>query len=228
MDRLCDVRGRARALADLSSAIRAPGDPASLLEAAAPPLRRLVPYDRLDAFAIAGGGAPATVLYSTGIPLDVDSIAGAVAGVLAGVDSPHLMAATAATAYRDAGINSVMALPIKSSGALIAGIALGSTAPGAYGDADLGGRQGGGQCAVRPALWHGRASAEHSAARKEMETIAEIGRVASSTIDTREVYGKIAELIGTLLLYDRMSVWTTDMRRESLSMAFTAGVDASG
>ena len=227
LDRLRDVRGRARALADLSSAIRAPGDPASLLEAAAPPLRRLVPYDRLDAFAIAGGEAPATVLYSTGIPLDVDAIAGAVAEALAGVDSPLLMAAGAATAYGDAGINSVMALPITGGGALIAGIALGSTAPGAYGDADLEAARVAANVLAGP-LYGMAVRAEHSAARKEMETIAEIGRVASSTIDTREVYGKLAELIGTLLLYDRLSVWTTDMRRESLSMAFTAGVDASG
>ena len=227
LDRLRDVQGRARALADLSSAIRAPGDPASLLEAAAPPLRRLVPYDRLDAFAIAGWEAPATVLYSTGIPLDVDAIAGAVAEALAGVDSPLLMTAGAATAYGDAGINSVMALPITGGGALIAGIALGSTAPGAYGDADLEAARVAANVLAGP-LYGMAASAEHSAARKEMETIAEIGRVASSTIDTREVYGKLAELIGTLLLYDRLSVWTTDMRRESLSMAFTAGVDASG
>ena len=130
MDRLHDVQGRERALADLSSAIRAPGGPASLLEAAAPPLRRLVPYDRLDAFAIAGGEVPATMLYSTGIPLDVDAIAGAVAGALAGADTPLLMGVGSESAYAAAGINSVIALPITGGGSLIAGIALGSTAPG--------------------------------------------------------------------------------------------------
>ena len=225
--RLSEVERRERALADLSSAIRAPGDPASLLEAAAPPLRRMVPYDRLDAFAIAGGEAQGAVLYSTGIPLDVDAIAGAVAEALAGADTPLLMAAGAATAYGDAGINSVMALPITGGGSLIAGIALGSTAPGAYGDADLEAAREAANVLAGP-LYGMAVRAEHSAARREMETIAEIGRVASSTIDIREVYGKITELIGTLLLYDRLSVWTADLSRESLSIAFTAGVGDAG
>ena len=226
-DRLRDVEGRERALVDLSSAIKATGDPASLVEAAAPPLRRLVPYDRLDAFAFAGREAPNVMLYSTGIPLEVGSVAGAVAEVIAGADAPLLTGVGSESSYAAAGINSVMALPITRGGALIAGIALGSTTPGAYGDADLEAARVAANMLAGP-LYGMAASAEHSAARKEMETIAEIGRVASATVDIREVYGKITELIGTLLLYDRLSVWTADLSRESLSIAFTAGVGDTG
>ncbi len=223
--RLEDAERRARALTDLGRAVERPGGPASLVEAAAPPLRRLVPFDRLDAFAIAGE-TTTRVLYSTGIPLDVDAVAAGVAEALAGADSPVLMADGRAAPYADAGIRSVMAVPITAGGALIAAVVLGSTTPDAYGDADVEAAALAANVLAGPL--HAMAQrAEHDAARREMETIAEIGRVASSTLDVREVYGRLVELIGTLLLYDRLSVWTADLRRESLSLAFTAGIDGA-
>ena len=223
--RLSGAEARERALADLSGAVGGSGDAAALMEAAAAPIRRLLPYDRLDALAIGSGETPTAKLYSTGIPLDVDAIAPAVVEALSDADAPLLMAAGSATAYADAGIHSVMALPITGDGALIGGVALGSTTSGAYAAGDLEAARVVANMLSGP-LYGIISRAGHSVARREMETIAEIGRVASSTIDIREVYARIAELIGTLLLYERLSLWTADLRRESLSLAFTAGIDA--
>ncbi len=222
--RLVEAEGRERALAELSSAIAAAADSASLLKAAAPPLQKLVPYDRLDAFAIAGD-ASTVMLHSTGIPLDArdaGAAADAAAEALAQAEAPLLMSAGAVAAYTNAGIHSVLALPITGGGGLTGGVALGSTTQRAYHDAHL--ETGRLAANMLAGPLHGMtARAEHETARKEIEVIAEIGRVAASTLDVREVYGKLADLIGALLLYDRLSIWTADLRRESLAIAFTAG-----
>jgi PAS domain S-box-containing protein len=53
-------------------------------------------------------------------------------------------------------------------------------------------------------------------------TIAEIGRIFSSTFDIEEVYGSFAEEVGNLILFDRLAITTLNPKSNTLALAYIA------
>jgi len=58
--------------------------------------------------------------------------------------------------------------------------------------------------------------------------LAEIGRAATSGPDMRAVFGRIAELLATVVEFDRMSLSTVDEDRGTLTIQFTTGGEIPG
>lgn len=53
-------------------------------------------------------------------------------------------------------------------------------------------------------------------------TIAEIGRIFSSTFDIEEIYGSFAEEVGNLIIFDRLAITTLNPKSNTLTLAYIA------
>ena len=63
---------------------------------------------------------------------------------------------------------------------------------------------------------------------QETETIAEIGRIISSTLDIDEVYERFARAVKKLIEFDRISIVTINQKENTATIVYTWGVLVSG
>ena len=66
------------------------------------------------------------------------------------------------------------------------------------------------------------------AAPNEIEALAEIGRIISSSLDIDDVYQRLAQQVRRLIRFDRMSVFVVDFAQGTASTAYTIGVEMPG
>lgn len=75
-----------------------------------------------------------------------------------------------------------------------------------------------------------RAHAEEALreAAQEMEVIAEIGRIISSTLEIDAVYERFAEQLNKLIDFDKLSIGISDVEKQIVDIAYQSGIDVSG
>jgi PAS domain S-box-containing protein len=136
-----------------------------------------------------------------------------------------------------AGHRSMIVVPLISKDIVIGVLFLGSTRPNSYTDYDLKlaeniGNQIAGAIA-NAQLFIERKHAEEALQRSEEEakrlaqenaTVAEIGRIISSTLNIEEVYERFAEEVRKVLPFDRVSVNTINFDRTSITIAYAFGI----
>ena len=66
------------------------------------------------------------------------------------------------------------------------------------------------------------------AAPNEIEALAEIGRITSSSLDVDDIYQRLAQQVRHLIRFDRMSVFVVDFVQGTASTAYTIGVEMPG
>jgi diguanylate cyclase (GGDEF)-like protein/PAS domain S-box-containing protein len=62
---------------------------------------------------------------------------------------------------------------------------------------------------------------------QENATIAEIGRIVSSTLNIEEIYGHFAEEVKKLIPFDRIAINTINYEDETVTVAYVTGVDVT-
>ncbi|NQW24603.1 MAG: PAS domain S-box protein [SAR202 cluster bacterium] len=65
-------------------------------------------------------------------------------------------------------------------------------------------------------------------AAQEMEVIAEIGRIISSTLEIDDVYDLFAEQLNKLIEFDKLSIGISDVEKQVVEFAYQSGIDISG
>ena len=129
-------------------------------------------------------------------------------------------------AYR-AGLQSYMAVPLISQGEVLAVMGLKAFEANAYGQED-----------VRIAELFGAqisgaiANAQRFSIQEQMEqeatTLAELGRIVSSSLEIGDVYEKLGETIGKIIPFDRMSLSFVNYETKTLTPTWTLGMDVPG
>jgi two-component system cell cycle sensor histidine kinase/response regulator CckA len=137
-----------------------------------------------------------------------------------------------------AGLRSMIATPLISQDQLIGILHIQSLKPHAYTESDVRlaervGNQIAGAIA-NSQLFIERKRAEEALQRSEEEarrlaqenaTVAEIGRIISSTLDIEEVYEGFAEKAHKLIPFDRIMINLTDPKNNTINTAYITGVD---
>jgi len=128
-----------------------------------------------------------------------------------------------------AGFQSIMNVPLFSKGRIIGGLLLRSLKPYAYTNEDVRrAEKVGDQIAAAIAnayLFTELTWAEEAAKRLSQEnaTVAEIGRIISSTLDVDEVYARFAEAVRHLIDFDRIAIGTFDTEHQTATIAYAIG-----
>ena len=140
-----------------------------------------------------------------------------------------------------AGLRSTMAVPLISKGEMIAALFFYSKRPKAYTDQDLklaesiGYQIAGAIANAQLFTQHQQAQeallkSEESAKRlaRENETIAEIGRIISSSLNIDEVYERFAQEAKKIIELDRLSVNIINQKENTVSALYVWGITVSG
>jgi two-component system NtrC family sensor kinase len=140
-----------------------------------------------------------------------------------------------------AGLRSLVFVPLISKDQVIGVLSLRSLVPKAYTDRDVKlaesiGNQIAGAIA-NAQLFIERKRAEEELQRSEEEAqrlaqenaiVAEIGRIISSTLDIKEVYERFAEEARKLIPFDRIMINLIDLKNNTSTTAYIAGIDVPG
>jgi signal transduction histidine kinase len=133
-----------------------------------------------------------------------------------------------------AGFRSIMNVPLFSKGRIIGGLLLRSLKPYAYTDEDVRlAEKVGDQIAgaiANAQLFAERMRAEEAAKRLSQEnaTMAEIGRIISSTLEIDEVYDRFAGTVRHLIDFDRIAICIIDAEHQTGSVAYEMGKEIPG
>ena len=182
----------------------------------------LIPSDRLSITLITEPGEPPTSVFALGAPLkgtdpkELPAVRGDISKLLnirrrpfivdeSDPESAHDVAVTSSFA-KQAGLNSWMVAPLEWQNQLIGVVHFRSKNDGAYSleDLDLAGRianQITGVVAGMVAL------EKQTVLAREREILADIGKITSSALSLKDVFGRFAELVGELIPADRTSAF---------------------
>jgi PAS domain S-box-containing protein len=161
-----------------------------------------------------------TIYSETGLPergyVVVGDRMGELAGRIPGV-----------SAVVEAGIGSILAVPLVSDDLVVGEVSFGSLKADAYGDSDLEtARRMASQ--LSGAIVNARLHFELGQEPAEREVLAAIGRVMSSTFEIEEVYDQFAEQVGRLMPFDRINIAEVDSEGTSITNIYVTGVDVPG
>jgi two-component system NtrC family sensor kinase len=217
-------------------------------------VRKLIPFDRIMINIINPDKKTVTFAYITGINIagrqigDVVPLAGtATEGVMRTRSSLLVQTENIEEVARrfpgllssfQAGLRSMIFVPLISKDQFIGTLSLRSTKPGAYTDQDLRltesiGVQIAGAIA-NAQLFTERKQAEEALRRseessrelaKENAIMAEIGRIISSTLNIDEVYERFSEEFNKLIPFDRVAINILDPKINTVTVAYVTGVD---
>jgi PAS domain S-box-containing protein len=73
-----------------------------------------------------------------------------------------------------------------------------------------------------------QSEAETKRVAQENATMAEIGRIISSTLHIEEVYERFAEEVRTLIPFDRIAINLIDLGSQAITVAYVLGIDVEG
>ena len=127
----------------------------------------------------------------------------------------------------EVGLQSFVEVPLFVTGEAVGSIGLASAEANAYKTEDLEAVEDIG-VQVAGMVASARLEELHRRKTREMAALAEIARTITSSVDILEVYDLVAEQIRALIPFDRIAIWTVDLRGESMVPAYTAGVDVPG
>jgi PAS domain S-box-containing protein len=213
-------------------------------------VRKLIPFDRLVINLIDTEKGIAPPLYIAGKEIGDRKIGGACPlegsgnAEMVRTKSSLLIQTEDFNEYKDrfpmlsstfqAGFRSIMNVPLFSKGRIIGGLLLRSLKPYAYLDEDVRlAEKVGDQIAgaiANAQLFTERMCAEEAAKRLSQEnaTVAEIGRIISSTLDIDEVYARFVEAAHHLIDFDRISICTIDAEHQTGTVAYEMGKEIPG
>jgi len=216
--------------------------------------RKLIPFDRIAISLTDLKNNTSTAAYIAGIdvpgrgPVDIIPMAGTVAeevtrtrsGLLIQGDNINEVASRfpALLPTFQAGLRSLIFVPLISKNQVIGVLSLRSLVPKAYTDQDVRlaesiGNQIAGAIA-NAQLFIELKRAEEELQRSEEEArrlaqenaiMAEIGRIISSTLNIEEVYERFAEEVRKLIPFDRIALSTFNPENHSSTMAYALGVE---
>ena len=126
-----------------------------------------------------------------------------------------------------AGLKSFLGVPLRSRDEVIGALLLDSVDPDAYdnGSLDLAQRVAD---QMSGAIANARLHAQLQFEANERETLANIGRIISSTLDIEEVYERFASEVGKLISSDRIGIGIPDSAREYNTVAYMSGLEVRG
>lgn len=134
----------------------------------------------------------------------------------------------------DAGERSFLSFPLVSEGSVFGALSLRSNTVDAYTEDDVAvmGRIAN-QIAGAITVSHlytqvRRSEQEQSRQAKESQTLAEIGRIISSSLDIDEVYARVADQASKIIRFERMSLSTVDYARDQTLSTYTSGIGIPG
>ena len=208
-------------------------------------VRKLIPYDRLVINLIDTEKGIVSLLHITGKEIgdrkigEAYPLEGSGNAEMVRTKSSLLIQTEDFNEYKDrfpmllstfqAGFRSIMNVPLFSKGRIIGALLLRSLKPYAYKDKDVRlvekvGDQIAGAIA-NAQLFIECMRAEEAAKRLSQEnaTVAEIGRIISSTLDIDEVYARFAEVVRHLIDFDRIAIGTFDIEHQTATIAYAIG-----
>ena len=203
----------------------------------------LVPFDRMIIAFVDLEGRTHTEAYVAGLGVpgrqrgDARPLAGTVveaatsnrSGVLVGYESPDVLASRfpGLKSALDAGIRSVIAVPLVSRDSVVAALVVASVDPEAYSERHLElARRIGALIAGSVAIF--RPDTESTRNGQEREALLEIGRVAGSSPDIPRVYEQLAQIIRTLIPFDRLVIALLDSEADGGTNACVSGIEIPG
>ncbi len=213
-------------------------------------VRKLIPFDRLVINLIDTEKGIAPPLYIAGKEIEDRKIGeacpleGSGNAEMVHTKSSLLIQTEDFNEYKDrfpmllstfgAGFRSIMNVPLFSKGRIIGGLLLRSLKPYAYTDGDVRlAEKVGDQIAgaiANAQLFAERMRAEEAAKRLSQEnaTMAEIGRIISSTLEIDEVYDRFAGTVRHLIDFDRIAICIIDAEHQTGSVAYEMGKEIPG
>jgi signal transduction histidine kinase len=220
-------------------------------------LRELIPIDRIAVSSINFKDNRVTISYVTGLHvadrLKGESIplAGTIAEEILRTRTSMLIKTKDVKKFIDrfptfsymfqAGIRSMIAIPLISKDEVMGILHIQSTNPDGYSEKDLRlaervGNQISGAVA-NAQLFKERQQAEE-AVRESEETarqlsrenaiMADIGRIISSTLNIDDVYKRFADKVRELISFDRIGVYTINVRDQTFTISYVTGLDMPG
>ena len=209
-------------------------------ETVADAVRGLIPFHRLDVAAVEGDAELTHVIVSglelpggavgDSEPLDGTMVHEAIKSrsPLVVQEGPREME-TRFPSLRpavEAGLRSFIAAPLVSGDEVVGALLLGSTGPDAYTERDV---------ALAERIAHTLASPAADARRRpvegpdsrELATLAEIGRIVTSSVDIDEVYEPLTREMRRLVQFDKIAIWSVDLHRENLVASYVWGSDVT-
>ena len=218
-------------------------DVESVYEYVAERVGRLIPFDRIDIATLDLEGETLTHRYVSGIEMPGDDeegtepVAGTIMEEAMRLRSPLLLQGQSPQEVEslfpsqvpslEAGLKSFIATPLLSADVVVGAVTLSSTMSDAYTDRHLAlAERVGFQLASALASVQIRTGQVPDAA--ELATLAEIGRIITSSVDIGEVYERFADEVRRLISFDRIVIWTIDLQRQNLVASYVSGAEMSG
>ena len=129
--------------------------------------------------------------------------------------------------HYEAGLRSFLAVPLLSADRLVGVLIIRSCKPKAYTDTDvrLAERVAG---QIAGAVSNSQLHAQLRVEANERETLANIGRIVSLSLDMEEVYERFAEEFKKLVPFDRVAIWVVEPNEGVATAAYVAGADVPG
>ena len=126
---------------------------------------------------------------------------------------------TTSRRFAEAGLRTLCSMPLISKDRVIATLSLSSRLLDAYSarDVDILERLA---AQIAPAVENSRLYEEARLRAREMEVIAEVTRIITSTLDVGEVYEGFAEAVGTLVQFDRAGINVIDVAKGTARIAY--------
>ena len=216
-------------------------------------VRKLIPFDRIVIMTGPDEQDTMTNQYVYGVEVpgrkkgDTFNINGAIPGevvrtaaplVIQGEDVAELARRVPRVVpFQEAGLKSMIATPLISNDRVIGAMSLRSREPDAYTPHDLALIKGVGDqiagAVANAQLFNERVEMESGLRRSEEEarrlaletrTLAEIGRIISSSLDVNQVYERFADQVRTLIPFSQLQITVIDGDRETDTVAFSKGL----
>ena len=205
-------------------------------------VRALLPFDRVSVMYVDVEAGTLTEAYAAGLdvagrqPDKRSSIAGTVveeavrgrSGILAGYESPDVLASRypGLQPDLDAGVRSVIAVPLVFNDQVVAALTLASVHANGYSGRHLGLAQRIGALMAGP-VSHTRIYNTLRGESRELAALAEIGRTMGSSSDFSEVFEELAKQVRLLLPFDQMAVALIDRKAREATNAWVSAEQPS-
>ena len=227
-----------RTLAELGRIVSSSLDVGEIYERFAQEVQELIQFDRLSFTTVDRGSETVTVVMVAGftyqevevgtqVPmkgsLTFDVLANHSPTLLQGATKEHI-----ATRYPSLlpgfrlGARSWLSVPLINRDEVIGSLNIISKMPHAYTQNDVAKVERIGY-QIAGAMANARLYSERQLALQETRTLAELGRIISSSVDVGEIYERFAQEVQELIPFDRMSFTTIDHRRETATVVMIAG-----